>query len=85
LRIIRPIHQLVILLRKKPKQSSRRKCEASAIYDISDGSLDNKVYLELDVVMALEHLNIPSGFRQIQKAIVSLAKLEVREHLDNIR
>ena len=85
LRIIGSIHQLVFLLRKKPKQSSRRKGEARAIDNVGDGSLNNKVYLELNMVMALEHLDIPSGFRQKQKAIVSLAKLEVREHLDNIR
>jgi hypothetical protein len=37
------------------------------------------------MVMALEHLKMPSGFGQVQKAVVSFAELEVYQHLDNIR
>jgi hypothetical protein len=37
------------------------------------------------MVVALQHLQIPGGFRKVKQAVVDSAKLEIRQHPDNVR
>jgi hypothetical protein len=77
--------ELVFLLGEEPQQGPGRKREPAAVHHICDGASHHKIQLQFRMVMALNPLQIPRRFGEIEQAVILPAKLEVCQHADNIR
>ena len=64
----------MLLLRVEPEQGSRLKGKPAPAHHIGDGSSDDQVQLQLNVVMAFELRRVSSGLHEVEEAVIALAE-----------